>query len=170
VEGVPLYLYGNEYPGGKAVNLAAFTAPPADPDLSTSSLYFPARQGNFERYGLRNFAAWQWDIAMHRTISLNERFKLQLRMEAFNLLNHVNMGFFGGSNSGTQQIALNVGPDGEGGWKLSPGYGQTAVNDSSALVVNKTLGSALQGSYGGVNPLYAIGGNRSMQVALKLTF
>jgi hypothetical protein len=167
-----LYLYGDQYPGGKAINLEAFAAPPADSTYSNwdAGLYFPARQGDFERYGLRNFAAWQWDIAIHRTVNLTERYKLQLRMEAFNLLNHPNMGFFGGSNSGTQQIALNFAPDTDPGtWKLSPGYGQTPYGNN-ALVVNKTLGAALQGSYGGVNPLYAIGGNRSMQVAIKLMF
>ena len=166
VPGVPLYLYGSQYPGGKAINLAAFSVPPADPNITTG--YFPSRQGNFERYGLRNFSAWQLDMAVHRTFGF-EGLKLQVRMEAFNLLNHPNMGFFGGSNSGTQQVALDILPDGSGGYNFSPGYGQTP-SGPNALVVSKSLAGALQGSYGGVNPLYGIGGNRSLQVALKLLF
>ncbi|MDT8067075.1 MAG: TonB-dependent receptor [Terriglobia bacterium] len=169
VPGVPMYLYGSQYPGGKAVNLAAFAVPPADPVLSAGGRYFPARQGNFERYGLRNFGAWQSDLGVHRTFKVTERTNLQFRFEAFNLFNHPNMGFFGGGNSGTQQVALNVIPNGSGGWMFTPGYGQT-TSGPSAVVVNKTLAGALQGAYGGVNPLYSIGGNRSMQIALKLTF
>ncbi len=169
VPGQPLYLYGSQYPGGKAVNLAAFAVPPADPTLSAGGSYYPARQGNFGRYGLRNFPAWEDDLAVHRTFNLSERYKVQFRLEAFNVFNHPNMGFFGGSNSGTQQVALNIVPNGSGGWKYTPGYGQTSYG-ANAIVVSRTLGNALQGGYGGVNPLYSIGGNRSVQAALKLIF
>ena len=154
---------------GKALNLASFAVPPADPGLSAGGSYFPARQGNFERYGLRNFGAWQSDLGIHRTFKTSDKTSIQFRFEAFNILNHPNMGFFGGSNSGTQQVALSIIPDGAGGWKFSPGYGQTPAGPN-ALAVSRTLAGALQGSYGGVNPLYAIGGNRSMQLALKFSF
>ena len=36
--------------------------------------------------------AWNFDTALFRTFPLGERFKLQLRADAFNLLNHVNWG------------------------------------------------------------------------------
>jgi hypothetical protein len=164
--GVPLYLYGSEYPGGKAVNLAAFTLPPAAPGYP-EGLYFPSRQGNLERYGLRNFPAVQWDTGVRRTFKFTDRFQMQFRMEAFNILNHPNLGFFGGSNSGTQQVALNYAIV-NGVPTITPGYGVSAVGNG--IVVSSTLGQALQGAYGGVNPLYAIGGPRSMQASLKFTF
>jgi hypothetical protein len=44
----------------------------------------------------------------------------------------------------------------------------SAINNG--IAVSSTLGQALQGAYGGVNPLYAIGGPRSMQASLKFTF
>ena len=166
VPGEPLYLYGSEFPGGKAVNLAAFSLPPAASGYP-AGLYFPSRQGDFARYGLRNFSAAQWDTGVQRNFDLTERVKMQFRMEAFNILNHPNLGFFGGSNSGTQQVALNYAIV-NGAPVISPGYGVSAINNGVA--VSSTLGQALQGAYGGVNPLYAIGGPRSMQASLKFTF
>jgi hypothetical protein len=166
VPGVPLYLYGSEFPGGKAVNLAAFTLPPAASGYP-DGLYFPSRQGDFERYGLRNFSALQWDTGVRRTFKLTEHYQLQFKWEVFNLLNHPNLGFFGGSNSGTQQVALDYAVV-NGQPVISPGYGVSAINNG--IAVSSTLAQALQGAYGGVNPLYAIGGPRSMQVSLKLTF
>jgi len=83
----PFYLYGSSYPGGKALNPAAFTDPPIDPSTGN-----PQRQGNLSRNALRGFGATQWDLATHRDFSIHESLKLQLRTEFFNVLNHPNFG------------------------------------------------------------------------------
>src|SRR5208282_3564908 len=84
--GIPLYLFGPQYPGGKAINPAAFTPPPTDADGN------PLRQGNLGRNALRGFGATQWDFAVHRDFPVHERLTLQFRAELFNVLNHPNFG------------------------------------------------------------------------------
>ncbi len=85
--GIPLYLYSSQYPGGKAINPAAFAVVPNDPNT-----HAPDRQGNLERNGLRGFGAWQWDFVLRRQLTLREGVNLQFRAELFNLLNHPNLG------------------------------------------------------------------------------
>jgi carboxypeptidase family protein/TonB-dependent receptor-like protein len=86
VPGTPLYLYGPQYPGGKAINPAAFTSPPTDSNGN------PVRQGNLGRNALRGFGAAQWDFALHRDFPIHESLNLQFRTEVFNVLNHPNFG------------------------------------------------------------------------------
>jgi hypothetical protein len=123
VPGIPLYLYGSAYPGGKAFNPAAFTDPPADPDTGN-----PLRQGTLPRNALRGFGATQWDFAVHRDFPIFESWKLQFRAEMFNVLNHPNFappnpnfgeGGFGLSSETLGQF-LSGGAVGGGG--LSPLY------------------------------------------------
>jgi hypothetical protein len=137
IPGQPLYLYGSQYPGGKAFNPAAFTPPPTDANGN------PARQGNLGRNALRGFGATQWDFAVHRDFPIREAFKLQFRAEMFNVLNHPN-------------FAPPL-PSIDGG-----GFG----------VSTQMLGASLTdiSGNGGLNPLYQLGGPRSMQFALKLMF
>jgi hypothetical protein len=78
VRGQPLYLYGSQYPGGKAYNKAAFK----------SAAFL--KEGDFGRNVLRGFGAWQIDFAMHRKFEFSERTSLEFRAEAFNILNHPN--------------------------------------------------------------------------------
>ena len=87
VPGQPLYLYGPLYPGGKALNKAAFSDPPKS---GTSGA--PSRQGNLPRNFLRGFGAVQWDFAVHRDFPIYDTLKLQFRAELFNVLNHPNFG------------------------------------------------------------------------------
>jgi hypothetical protein len=82
----PLYLYSSQYPGGKAINLAAFEDPPVQADGN------PARQGDVKRNALRGFGAVQWDCAVHREIPIHDSIVLQFRAEMFNLLNHPSFG------------------------------------------------------------------------------
>jgi len=131
VPGVPLELYGSQYPGGKIYNKAAFTAPP------------PGTQGNFGRNVLRGFGATQADVAFQRRFALTEQLGLRFRAEFFNIFNHPNFG--NPSNSLT-----------------SPLFGQ------STQTLASSLGSG--GANGGFNPLYQIGGPRSIQLTLKLQF
>lgn len=74
--GGSLYVYGDEFPGGKKLNFNAFRSLPA------------GVQGNAGRNIARGFGAEQVDIAVRRTFPIGERFSLQFRAEAFNVLNH----------------------------------------------------------------------------------
>ncbi len=129
--GVPLELFGTQYPGGKIFNRAAFTAAPA------------GQQGNFGRNVLRGFGAWQADIGLQRQFHPAEKFELRFRAEFFNIFNHPNFG-----------SPINL--------LTSPLFGR------STQTVANSLGSG--GANGGLNPLYQIGGPRSIQFALKLQF
>lgn len=109
--GIPLYLYGSQCtaanlgipcPGGRAINFAPgavaggcpdgtpsvgpFCLPPVD---SNGNLL---RQGDLGRNALRGFGAWQMNLAIRRDFPIHERLRLQLRAEAFNILNHPNFG------------------------------------------------------------------------------
>ncbi len=149
VPGQPLYLYGSQYPGGKAFNPAAFADPPAGvfgPNCPFGGC--PARQGTTPRNFLRGFGATQWDFAVHRDFPIHEWLKLQFRTEMFNVLNHPNFG----SPSGFPATVFGV-----------PGFG----------ISNQILGQSLSGTNingGPLSPLYQIGGPRSIQLALKLMF
>lgn len=77
----PIYLHGAQYPGGKAINRAAFSLP-----VGTSS-------GNAPRNFVRGFGAAQFNLAMRRDIPLHDVFILHVRAETFNLLNHPNFGY-----------------------------------------------------------------------------
>jgi hypothetical protein len=87
---------------------------------------------------------YQVDLALRRQFKLTERFGMQLRAEAFNIFNHPNFG------------------DPQGNSLLSPFFGQ------STSMLGRSLGSG--GTSGGFNPLYQIGGPRSIQLALKVQF
>ena len=140
VPGQALYLYGPQYPGGKAFNPAGFTDPPADPSTGNSS-----RQGNLGRNTLRGFGATQWDFAIHRDFPVHESFRMEFRAELFNVLNHPNFGA----------------PNNEFG---TGGFGLSTQSLSQSL---SAVGSA---GAGGFNALYQIGGPRSVQLGLKFLF
>jgi outer membrane receptor protein involved in Fe transport len=139
VPGQPLYLYGAEYPGGKALNPNAFTPPPTDPVTGA-----PLRQGDLGRNTLRGFGAAQWDLAIHRVFPIHETVRLEFRAEMFNITNHPSFG---------QPVA-----------DLStPNFGV------STQMLNQSLNNLNLGG-GALDPLYQIGGPRSIQFALKLSF
>ena len=143
VPGIPLYLSGPQYAGGKALNPAAFTSPPLD------ASGVPARQGDLGRNALRGFGAAQWDFAVHRDFPIYESLKLQFRAEMFNVLNHPN---FAPPNGNLQNPK-----------SLNPQFGL------STQMLGQYLGGGNVGG-GGFNTLYQIGGPRSIQFALKLLF
>lgn len=80
VPGVPVYIYGSQYPGGRSINPAAFALPAS------------GEQGDAPRNFVRGFGMYQLDMAVRRTFPLGERLNLQFRAEAFNILNHPNFG------------------------------------------------------------------------------
>jgi hypothetical protein len=144
VAGQPFYLYGSQYPGGKVLNPAAFTSPPLDPTTG-----IPVSQGNLPRNALRGFGLTQWDFAIHREFPIHESLKLQFRAEMFNVLNHPNFGPPSG----------NLGGPGA----LNPQFGQ------STQMLGESLAGGNLGS-GAFDPLYQLGGPRSIQFGLKLLF
>lgn len=84
VPGVARYLTGPQYPGGKALNPAAFTNPPVGPTG------LPLRQGDLGRNAVRALGMVQWNLALHRDFPITERVILQFRASFFNVLNHPN--------------------------------------------------------------------------------
>lgn len=143
VPGIPFYLYGKQYPGGKAFNSSAFTNPPLDVNG------FPLRQGDLGRNALRAFGVSQWDFAIHRDFPIHDLLKLQFRAEMFNILNHPNFGAPIGDLSSSQ-------------------FGQSTSMFGQYLN-GGTIGGGNVGG-GALSPLYQIGGPRSIQFALKLQF
>ena len=118
VSGQSFYLYGPQYPGGKAFNAAAFKP--------TTGL-----QGTLGRNELRGFPANQFNLALRRQFDLTERLKLQFRTEFFNIFNHPNFanpgnfqGNFVGSplfGQSTSMLNSSLGSGGANGG-LSPLY------------------------------------------------
>jgi hypothetical protein len=100
-------------------------------------------QGNLGRNALRGFGATQVDLTIRRQFRLRERLSLQARADFFNIFNHPNFG-----------PPTN--------YMTSPLFGQ------ATQMLGASLGSG--GQNGGLNPLYQIGGPRSVQLALKLLF
>ena len=101
------------------------------------------QQGSLGRNALRGFGAWQADVSLQRQFPITEKVSLRFRSEFFNLFNHPN---FGSPNNSI----------------VSPVFGQ------STQTLANSLGAG--GASGGFNPLYQIGGPRSIQFALKLQF
>jgi len=145
IAGVPLYLYGSQYPGGRIINntvpaaaqVAAAGCNPTGAAKGPFCTPLAGQSGNFGRNQVRGLGAWQVDAALRRQFKLTERVNMQFRAEAFNVFNHPNFG--------TIQTSLSA-----------ANFGQ-ATN---------MLGRQL----GGLNALYQIGGPRSFQFALKLIF
>jgi hypothetical protein len=101
------------------------------------------QQGNFGRNVLRGFGASQADIAVQRIFRVTEKVGLRFLGEFFNILNHRNFG------NPTNSLP-------------SPLFGRSTQTLANAL--------GCGGAKGGFNPLYQIGGPRSIQLALKLMF
>jgi hypothetical protein len=81
VQNKPVYLYGDQYPGGRSLNASAFANPTGtDP-------------GNAPRNFARGFGESQVNFAATREFSLAEHAQLHFRAEAFNIFNHPNLGY-----------------------------------------------------------------------------
>jgi Carboxypeptidase regulatory-like domain/TonB dependent receptor/TonB-dependent Receptor Plug Domain len=179
IPGVPVYVYGAQCaaenqaatgvyacPGGKALNNAlpftsggatmqqlaaagcidsngAFTAAGAFCVLpfNTNSL-----QGNAGRNFARGYPLHQLDLDFNREFTLEKAVHLRLEADFFNLFNQPN--FASPAN------LLSI-----GGRNIFPAFGLTRGMANTAL-----------GSGGGFNQLYALGGPRSVQLALKIFF
>lgn len=101
------------------------------------------QQGNLGRNVLRGFGATQVDFGLQRQFPITEKVGLSFRAEFFNTFNHPN---FGSPNNSL----------------TSPLFGRSTQTLASSLGAG--------GANGGLNPLYQVGGPRSIQFALKLQF
>lgn len=112
--------------------------------VNAAAFTIPASgQGDLGRNALRGCDAVQFDMTLRRQFHFTERLALQARADFFNIFNHPNFG-----------SPVN--------FLSSPQFGQP-----TQMLAN-SLGSG--GQSGGLNPLYQIGGPRSIQLAVKLQF
>ena len=137
VPDVPLYVDDSAAPGGRRFNRAAFTPPPMDANGN------PLRQGALGRNALRGFGMGQVDLSVRRDLELR-RWKIELRVESFNLFNQVS--FAQTTNALTSGV-----------------FGQPTRTLASGLGAGGVAG-------GGLSPLYQVGGARSVQLAARLQF
>ena len=148
VPGVPFLIEDPTAPGGKRVNPAAFAFPSA-----------LRAQGTLGRNALEGFGAWQADVGLQRQFSLYERLSLQFRTEVFNLFNHPNF-----ANPGAPFASVNLA-------FATATPGSIAI-DSARMRSVQMLGRGTGGggNSGGFNPLFQVGGPRSLQFALRIQF
>ena len=78
VPGKPVWLSNNQAPGGQALNPDAFVVP------------ITIRQGTEGRNDISGFGFAQVDLSLTRLFPIGDRFRLQFRADAFNVLNHPN--------------------------------------------------------------------------------
>lgn len=129
--GQPIWVQDGGVPGGRHLNQAAF---------------YPAAtgvQGNLGRNSIAGFGMSQIDIAVRRAFRLAEHRSLEVRMEAFNALNHANF---------ADPVK----------YLSSPVFGQ------STSMLNLMLGTGSPGS--GLSPILQNGGARSLQATVRLRF
>ena len=104
---------------------------------------YPGRQGTLGRNVMRGFPIEQLNLTIRREFPLYERARLQFRAEMFNAVNHPSFADPSGAMQSTQF-----------------GY--------STQMLSQSLGRG--GVNVGLNPLYQIGGPRSIQLALRVVF
>jgi Carboxypeptidase regulatory-like domain/TonB dependent receptor-like, beta-barrel len=127
--GVPVWLADPAAPGGRRLNPAAFSGVP--------------EQGDLGRNAIRGFGMTECDTALRRTFAAGEKRSLEVRLEAFNVLNH-------------PTFADPV------RYLSDPLFGQ------STSMMNLMLGNGSPSS--GLTPAFQSGGPRSMQLVLRFHF
>jgi len=87
IPGQPLYLYGSQFPGGRAFN--------GGPNITNPAFVLPSGSGagNAPRNIVRDFGDDEINAALQREIHLYKNVQLQARAEAFNVLNHPDLGY-----------------------------------------------------------------------------
>ncbi len=118
---------------------------PAGKRLNPAAFSAPPadRIGNMGRNSVRGLSISQVDFALRRRFTLTERASLQFRTDFFNIFNHPNFAFVNNVVGGST-------------------FGQ------ASRMLGRSLGGG--GTSGGLNPLFQIGGPRSIQFALKIIF
>jgi len=150
VAGVPIKIDDPDSPGGWRFNNAQVGPNQVGPFAMTAQIV--DRNGSLGRNALRGFSFQQFDFAARRQFKLTEQANLQLRAEFFNLFNRANFA------------------DPSGGLNFTA---PTAAAPDGRLTATATFGQStamLRSSLGGLNPVYQIGGTRSIQLSLRLQF
>jgi hypothetical protein len=94
VPNIPIYLHGSAadvggapVPGSWRLNSAAFAMVPTDPTTGN-----PIRQGTLGRNYVRSPSFWTLNASLQRTFPIHDELHLNFRADAFNILNHPNLG------------------------------------------------------------------------------
>ncbi len=103
-----------------------------------------ARQGSLGRNVMRGFPLFQTDIGIGRSFPIKENFGIEFKADVFNIFNHPNFG----------------NPDGD--------LSNVNTFGTTLLMLGRDLGGG--GTLGGLNPLYQLGGPRSIQLSLRAHF
>jgi hypothetical protein len=144
IPGVPLYLTDSTVAGQRRFNNTRVLVPGnPNPQIGPFLRPITVRQGTLGRNVLRGFSIWQLDLGVRRQFGLGEKSKLQFKTEVFNIFNHPNFGDPIGTLTATT-------------------FGV------STAMLGRSLGTG--GLTGGFNPLYQVGGPRSMQFSLRFEF
>jgi hypothetical protein len=106
-------------------------------------------QGDLGRNSLRGFGLTQFDFSVIRRGKIKEAVTVEFRAEAFNIFNHPNF-----ANPGSYPLYNN--------YVGSPMFGQAPA------MFNVGLGGG--SNAGGFSPLFATGGPRDLQLALRFEF
>jgi hypothetical protein len=127
----PVWIDDGSAPGGRRLNPAAFQAAA------------PGVQGSLGRNSITGFGMGQVDVAIRREFRWKERRAIQVRLEAFNVLNQANFA------DPTRYLSSSL-------------FGQ------STSMLNLMLGTGSPGS--GLAPTLQTGGPRSLQGSLRFRF
>ncbi len=106
-------------------------------------------QGDLGRNSLRGFGLTQFDFSLRRQFKIKDKASVEFRAEAFNIFNHPNF-----SNPGSYP--------GYNNYVGAPNFGQ------SPSMFGTSLGGG--SNQGGFNPVFATGGPRDLQLALRIEF
>jgi hypothetical protein len=131
VFGQPNWYADASAPGGRRLNTISFHSARA------------GQQGNLGRNALTGLGMSQMDLSLRREFFSSERASIQLRIEAFNALNHANF---------ADPVRF----------LSSPLFGQ------ANSMLNLMLGTGSPGS--GLAPLFQSGGPRSLQISVRIRF
>jgi len=131
VAGQPLWITDPSMPGGRRLNREAFAVPAE------------GGQGSLGRNAITGLGMFQMDLALRREFPFHEGRSLEVRLEAFNALNHPN---FADPAS----------------YLVNPLFGQPLS------MLNLMMGTGSPGT--GLAPIFQIGGPRSLQAVLRFRF
>ena len=183
VAGQPLYVHNSYDPTGQSLNPAAFAIPASGLQPNAGLV----ANGNTARNALLGPTLSQLDFSVRRNFQITERLKVQFSAELFNVLNHPNFqtpnSIYGyvyntktggptacpGTTTAASGISCNMYfPDSRLG-------GTVAATSTFGEITTLANGISAGGSAGyafdiSLNPRYSIGGPRSAQFTLRLSF
>jgi len=182
IDGQPLYINDPINPGGKAINPAAFSIPAADLQPNQALVV----NGNSGRNEFRGPGLAQLDLAIRRNFRLTERMKLQFSVELFNALNHPNFLNPDGSYGYIFNLAgfgPSPCPGNQSGMSCDFNFPNPRNGPHTQFFTSGTFGELNYLANGvpsgtgpgsrfdiSLNPRYSLGGPRSAQFSLRLSF